>query len=204
MINILIVLIAYFLGNISGSLIFGKILYGIDIRNMGSGNAGATNATRSVGKKFGAIVLLVDLLKAVIAVCIGILLNGKDGGLLAGLFTVIGHDFPIIYGFKGGKGIASSAGVILILDYRIFLILLGMFIVLLVLTKFVSIASISASVGISILTAIFHNDEPKFIFTMILLSIFAVYRHKSNISNLINGTESKFYFRKNKNQQGGL
>ena len=77
-------------------------------------------------------------------------------------------------------------------------------IILLVLTKFVSIASISASVGISILTAIFHNDEPKFIFTMILLSIFAVYRHKSNISNLINGTESKFYFRKNKNQQGGL
>ena len=163
MINILIVLIAYFLGNISGSLIFGKILYGIDIRNMGSGNAGATNATRSVGKKFGVIVLLVDLLKAVIAVCIGILLNGKDGGLLAGLFTVIGHDFPIIYGFKGGKGIASSAGVILVLDYRIFLILLGMFIVLLVLIKFVSVASISASIGISILTVIFHNDEPKFI-----------------------------------------
>ena len=135
------IIISYLLGNISGGMIFGKLLFNKDIRDYGSKNAGTTNALRVFGIKAGALTFIVDVLKSLLACFIGMKLLGLSGILLAGIFVVIGHNWPIFLNFKGGKGIASSFGFIIFLDYKIAIVAILIFVTIVILTKYISLAS---------------------------------------------------------------
>ena len=152
---ILVVIVAYLLGSISFSVIISKKLAGFDVREKGSGNAGSTNVLRTVGKKGAILTLICDCLKGVIAVLIAYIVSktaqNTDGALLvqlAGLAVVLGHTFPIFFNFKGGKGVATSLGVLLIINWQIGLICLVFALLLMALTRFVSLGSIAAAIHI--------------------------------------------------------
>lgn len=189
---LLIILISYFIGNISTGYILGKVLKKSDIRTMGSGNAGATNALRVYGIGFGVLTLLFDGLKGFLAAYIGNKILGYNGALLASLFVVIGHDWPALMKFKGGKGIATSIGVLAYLHWPTALgcVLLG--IIIIILTKYVSLASISAAGLVSIIGLILKRPfDFKFFLLTLVLGMIAIYKHKDNIDRLRKGTESK-------------
>ena len=192
---IIVTVIAYLIGSISFSVIISKKMGGIDVRKKGSKNAGATNVLRTVGKKAGAITLLCDVLKGVVAVLIAIIvgkiITGIDQKLLiqlAGIFVVIGHTFPIFFGFKGGKGVATSLGVLFVINWQIALICLIFAIVLIAITKMVSVGSILASVLIPVLMIVLKPDY--FVFA-ILLAILVIYNHRENIKRISQGKENK-------------
>lgn len=189
---ILVIIISYFIGNFSTSYVLGKLIKNIDIRNYGSGNAGATNALRVFGAKFAAATFLIDALKGTLAVIICSKIMGFDGELLAGISVIIGHNWPVILKFKGGKGMASTIGVMLTVNYltAIICIFLGLLVVFK--TKYVSLASIVAVSLLPIVGVLTYRpfNINFFIFTL-MLSVMAVYRHKSNIVRLINGKEHK-------------
>ena len=134
-------IIAYILGSIPSALIVGKVGYNVDIREHGSGNLGATNTFRILGKKAGIIVTLADILKGTAAVLIPILFDADIHPLLIGLFAVIGHTYPVFAKFKGGKAVATSGGIILGIYPLLFLIMVGTFLLTLYLTKYVSLSS---------------------------------------------------------------
>ncbi|MBR5236342.1 MAG: glycerol-3-phosphate 1-O-acyltransferase PlsY [Clostridia bacterium] len=203
----------YLLGSLNGSIIFSKTFKGVDIRSAGSKNAGMTNALRVFGKKAAAFVFLFDLLKAIVAVLaaryVAKLLFGQEptgtfdvsvmslyGEYLAGLGAVLGHNFPIYFHFKGGKGILASWGVIMILDYRIALILLLVFILVVCATRYVSLASITSAIIYPLFVIAFNVGKPNettiyYIVLSLVVSFLAVYRHRANIMRLKSGTESK-------------
>ena len=200
---IIISIIAYLIGSVSFSVIFSKTMGGFDVRDTGSGNAGATNVLRSVGKRAAILTVLCDCLKGVIAILIAIIankiVNGSDGSLLvqlAGVFVVIGHTFPVFFGFKGGKGIATSLGVLLMVNWQIGLICLVFALVLMALTRFVSLGSVSAAVLFPVLTIFIkeHYIIPGgyFIFA-IILAVFVIFNHRANIGRLLTGTENKLF-----------
>lgn len=181
--------IGYLLGSANASIIVGKF-YGVDVRNHGSGNAGATNTLRTLGKSAAALVGVGDVLKGVIACLMGSYLAGDTGLMVGGFASVVGHNWPVYFNFKGGKGIFTSFAVVLMMDYKIGLILLGIFAVVVLLTRFVSLSSIVASVCFPVLAVVF-NKGSDFIIIAVLTAALAVYRHRSNIKRLIEGTESK-------------
>ena len=194
-----IIVAAYFLGSINSAVIFSKLIYGEDIRTKGSGNAGMTNMMRTYGKGPAALTLVCDMLKALFAMAIGTSLCGLTGAYVAGLFAVVGHVLPIYYGFKGGKGVASSAMIILYLDVRVFLVILLLFILIVWGTKYLSLASV---ISILIFPLMMYRMDPvptdrgiRLIITLIIAAI-VVFKHRSNISRIMNGTESKFSFKK--------
>lgn len=187
------ILLAYLIGSFSSAFFIGKIFRNIDIRKYGSGNAGATNAIRVMGKKLGMVTFLLDVLKGIIAVLLCRLILGNNGGYLGGVFAVIGHNWPVFIGFKGGKGVATSLGVILVLHWptAIICLLLGMTITLF--TRFVSLGSIVFLCTTPIVNAIISREFDKgFFITSLILSILAIYRHKANFQRILNGTENKF------------
>ncbi|WP_338817089.1 glycerol-3-phosphate 1-O-acyltransferase PlsY [Parvimonas micra] len=191
------IIIAYFLGNISGGMIFGKLLFNKDIRDYGSKNAGTTNALRVFGIKAGALTFIVDLLKSILACFIGMKLLGLNGVLLAGIFVVIGHNWPVFLNFKGGKGIASSFGFIIFLDYKIAIVAIILFITIVVLTKYISLGSILTTTLVLPISYIFFKYRNIYVLlTFFLLASLSIYRHKSNIVRLINGNENKINFKK--------
>jgi len=200
---IIVGLVAYLIGSISFSIIISKKMAGFDVREKGSGNAGATNMLRSVGKKAAALTLLGDALKGVVAIIfalvVGNLAKEADNELLkyiAGILVVVGHTFPIFFGFKGGKGVATSLGVILMLNWKCGLLCLIFALLLMFLTKMVSVGSIAAAILFPL--AILFMDEfslPKLICSA-LLATFVVYNHRTNIKRLLNGTENKLSFKK--------
>ena len=150
---IIIAIIAYLIGSINFSVIISKRMAGFDVREKGSGNAGTTNMLRSIGVKAAVITLLCDILKGVvvilIAILIGNIVDGLDDALLvqlAGIFVIIGHTFPIFFGFKGGKGIATSLGVLLMINWQIGLICLVFALILMAITRMVSVGSIAAAI----------------------------------------------------------
>ena len=203
---IIVTLIAYLLGSISFSIIISKKLAGFDVREKGSGNAGSTNVLRTVGKKAAIITLICDCLKGVLAVFIGFIAGkiakNTDGALLvqlAGLAVVIGHTFPIFFGFKGGKGLATSLGVLLIINWQIGLICLVFALILMALTRFVSLGSVSAAILFPVLT-IFINAHyivsGSYIMFGILLAILVIFNHRSNVKRLLEGNENKLSFKK--------
>ena len=212
---IIIAIIAYLIGSINFSVIISKRMAGFDVREKGSGNAGTTNMLRSIGVKAAVITLLCDILKGVvvilIAILIGNIVDGLDDALLvqlAGIFVIIGHTFPIFFGFKGGKGIATSLGVLLMINWQIGLICLVFAIVLMALTRMVSLGSCGAAILFPVLT-LFINEhytvltEGKsgnvyFIYS-ILLAIIVLYNHRENIKRILNGTENKLSFSKKEN-----
>jgi glycerol-3-phosphate acyltransferase PlsY len=180
-------IIAYLIGSISSSILIGK-LYGIDIRNYGSGNAGTTNTLRTMGKKAGAAVFLIDALKGVLAVIIGRLILGDMGAGIAMVLVMIGHNYPIFFGFRGGKGVATAIGAITTVSPAIgaIIILIGCLVVLL--TRYISLASITVAILLPFIT---YFIDKKYIIPILFAIVLVIYKHKSNISRLLAGTESK-------------
>ena len=197
---ILLAIIAYLLGSMPSSIWAGKAYFGIDVREHGSGNAGATNTFRVLGKQVGIIVLFLDIVKGVTAASLVHYLPFVQPGtdwfinlqLLFGLMAVVGHIFPIFEDFRGGKGIATLFGMLIGIHYMLALSIMALFVVVLLLTKYVSLSSILAAVSFPILTIfVFKRDEPLFIAFGVAAAVMVVLTHKKNISRLLNGEESK-------------
>lgn len=188
-------LLAYFIGAIPTSVWIGKRFYNLDIREHGSGNAGATNTFRVIGKKAGTIVLIIDVFKAWFATVVlsKLALNQHVDYMLAlGLLAVLGHIFPIYIGFRGGKGIASLLGVIIGVHLQASLLCIGVFVLTLVISRYVSLSSILASICFPILLIFhFNSDENSLIAFSIMVSILVVFTHKKNIERLFKKEESK-------------
>ena len=205
---IIVGIVAYLLGSISFSVIISKKMAGFDVREKGSGNAGATNMLRSVGAKAAVLTLLGDLLKGVVAILfaiiVGAIAKNTDKALLvqiAGILVVIGHTFPIFFGFKGGKGVATSLGVILMTNWKIGLICLVFALVLMALTKIVAMGSVGAAILFPILVLFMHtnftiSDGSSYFIYSIILAIIVVFNHRSNIQRILNGNENKLSFKK--------
>ena len=191
------IIISYLLGNISGGMIFGKLLFNKDIRDYGSKNAGTTNALRVFGIKAGALTFIVDVLKSLLACFIGMKLLGLSGILLAGIFVVIGHNWPIFLNFKGGKGIASSFGFIMFLDYKIAIVEIIIFIIIVILTKYISLGSMLTTTLVLPISYIFFGYRNIYVLlTFLFLASLSIFRHNSNIIRLINGNENKIKIKK--------
>ena len=195
----LIVIIGYLLGSMQTAIILGKIK-GVDIKKHGSGNAGTTNALRVFGFKTALIVFIFDMLKAVFAILITniIFADSQLPALIISIYTglgaIIGHNWPIYFKFKGGKGIAVSMATLLMIDYRIGLTAMLVFIVIVFFTRYVSLGSILLTISAPIILTLLYKGEEFFSEAVILITlipILAIYQHRSNISRLIKGTESK-------------
>ncbi len=197
---VIAVIIGYLLGSLNTSIIVGK-LYGTDIRKHGSGNAGTTNTLRTLGKAAAAMVLAGDILKGVIAYIIGnivvntipetITLNiAGIGGMAGGIAAIAGHNWPVYFGFKGGKGVLTSISVVMMMDWKLGLILLGIFAVIVAVTRYVSLGSIVASVAFPV-SAVIKGNSTVFIIFSAILAVLAISRHSGNIKRLLNGTEAK-------------
>ncbi len=205
---IIVAVIAYLLGSISFSVIISKKIAGFDVREKGSGNAGSTNVLRTVGKKAAVLTLICDVLKGVVAVLIATLV-GKiwkelDGALLvqlAGIFVIIGHTFPIFFKFKGGKGVATSLGVLLITNWQIGLICLVFALVLMALTQMVSVGSIGAAILYPVLTIFITQNyivTGNYIISSIIIAVLVVFNHRSNVKRLLSGTENRINLKSTK------
>ncbi|WP_347713971.1 glycerol-3-phosphate 1-O-acyltransferase PlsY [uncultured Parvimonas sp.] len=191
------IIISYLLGNISGGMIFGKLLFNKDIRDYGSKNAGTTNALRVFGLKAGALTFIIDVFKSILACFIGMKLLGLNGVLLAGIFVVLGHNWPVFLNFKGGKGIASSFGFIIFLDYKVAILAITVFIAIVLLTKYISLGSMLATTSaLPISYIIFCYRDTNVLLTFVFLAGLTIFRHKGNIIRLLNGTENKITVKK--------
>ena len=194
---ILTAVIAYLLGNLNGAVLISRIVAHEDVRTKGSGNAGLTNFTRNYGAGSSVFVIAIDVGKAVAACLLGGLLlknsgHYADGVALGGLFVILGHDFPALLGFKGGKGILSGVTVALMMDWRIGLFVFGIFLVAYLLTKYVSLGSILSSGSFGLIYAWAHWGEGWFpIIVGLILSGLLVSMHHGNIVRLIKGEERK-------------
>ena len=196
--NLVVLLIAYLLGSINTSIIVSKIMINDDIRNHGSGNAGATNTLRTVGKLGALFVVIGDILKTVIAILIAkfILAFNPSSVYIAGLGTVLGHNFPLYFKFKGGKGIVVSTVAMIFAAPIIGLVVAILAILIMWISRYVSLGSISGAVILVIMGFIFKSSDPDFIVFSLMLAILAIYMHRDNIKRLISGTENKFSFKK--------
>lgn len=186
----LIAVISYFIGSIPFSYLIPKFVSKIDIRQVGSGNTGTTNVVRTLGLKVGVLAFIGDFFKGLLPTLIGYLLLGNTGALLGGAFAVLGHCYPVWLKFKGGKGIATSAGVLVILIPYIFLILLGLQFIIIFATRYMSLASITSAVLLPVLCMLFSVPTEIIIFSA-GLGAFVIYRHRSNLMRLIRGEEKK-------------
>ncbi|MFB0636127.1 glycerol-3-phosphate 1-O-acyltransferase PlsY [Bacillus rugosus] len=185
----LLIILAYSIGSIPSGLIVGKLAKGIDIREHGSGNLGATNAFRTLGVKAGSVVIAGDILKGTLATALPFLMHVDIHPLLAGVFAVLGHVFPIFAKFKGGKAVATSGGVLLFYAPLLFITMVAVFFIFLYLTKFVSLSSMLTGIYTVIYSLFVHDKYLLVVVT--LLTIFVIYRHRANIKRIINKTEPK-------------
>ena len=203
---IIIAIIAYLIGSINFSILISKKKAGYDIRQKGSGNAGTTNMLRNLGKKYAAITLICDVLKGVVAIGIAIIVGNILGDTnkallvqIAGVAVVIGHTFPIFFGFKGGKGVATSLGILLMTNWQLGLICLVFALVLMALTRVVSMGSIAAAILYPILTLFVGGGHyivessglgnGYFIYSVIL-AVIVIFNHRENIKRILSGTEN--------------
>ncbi|WP_113928521.1 glycerol-3-phosphate 1-O-acyltransferase PlsY [Bacillus sp. P14.5] len=189
MIIALIIVLAYLLGSIPSGLIIGKAFFGKDIREHGSGNLGGTNSFRTLGIKAGMVVTIMDILKGTAAVLLPLLFDSELHMLIAGVAAVIGHMYPVFANFRGGKAVATSGGVLLGYVPILFVLLLLVFFFCLFLTKYVSLSSILVAI-FAFIYSLFTGDIP-LIIVIGALSFFVVYRHRANISRIINKTEPR-------------
>ena len=208
---IIIAVIAYLIGSINFSIILSKRMAGFDIREKGSGNAGTTNMLRAVGKKAAVITLICDILKGVVSILIAVLagkiVKNLDNALLvqlAGIFVIIGHTFPVFFKFKGGKGIATALGVLLMINWQIGLICLIFALVLMALTKMVSVGSIAAAILFPILVAFIDqnyivqtsNSNWSYLVFSVIVALLVIFNHRANVQRILNGTENRLSFKK--------
>ena len=203
-------IIAYLIGSVNFSVMLSKKMAGFDLREKGSGNAGTTNMLRTVGKGAAALTLICDVLKGVVAIGIAILM-GKTGAdidkallvQIAGIAVVLGHTFPIFFQFKGGKGVATSLGVLLLSNWQIGLICLVFGLLLIILTRMVSLGSCAAAVLYPVLTLFIHehyivSEGNDYFIYSILLAIIVLWNHRANIKRIMSGTENRISFGGNK------
>lgn len=212
-IYIIMAVIAYLIGSVNFSVIFSKKFAGFDVREKGSGNAGTTNMLRSVGKKAAALTLICDIAKGILAI-----LTAKLLGLIpdvepeimvqiAGIAVVLGHTFPIFFKFKGGKGVATSIGIILLTNWQIGLICLIFGLLLAALTRMVSLGSVTAAILYPVLTITLMdnpyyfvlsegNDGKKYFVYSIILAVIILFNHRTNIKRILEGKENKLSFSK--------
>ena len=206
-------IIAYLLGSISFSIIFTKKFAGFDVRQKGSGNAGSTNVLRTAGKKPAILTLICDILKGVIAIFIAYLIGRifnfdiQSSALLvqiAGICVVIGHTFPIFFGFKGGKGVATALGVLLVTNWQIGLICLVFALVLMALTRIVALGSIAAAILFPVLCFFITNNylvgdsstRMSYLVFGIIMAVIVIFNHRSNIQRMASGKENRLIFKK--------
>ena len=210
---IIIAIIAYAIGSINFSVILSRKIAGFDVREKGSGNAGSTNMLRSVGTKAALLTLICDILKGVvsilIAVILGLIFKESDKALLvqiAGICVIIGHTFPIFFEFKGGKGVATALGVLLTSNWRLGLICLVFALVLMVLTRMVSVGSIGAAILFPVLTLFVNmnllqcnyivTEGSGYLIYSIILAAIIIFNHRTNIQRILSGQENKISFKK--------
>ncbi|MFB3164218.1 glycerol-3-phosphate 1-O-acyltransferase PlsY [Neobacillus sp. 179-J 1A1 HS] len=185
----LLLLSSYLIGSIPTALIVGKLVYGIDIRDHGSKNPGATNTLRVLGKGSAIIVVLVDIGKGALAAYLPVYFNLDVEPLYFGLLAVVGHCFPIFAGFRGGKAIATTAGTLAVANFPLAVIAYVTFFLIIFITKYVFFGSIS--VGLSLLVYSFISPQQNFELIFLFFTLFLIYLHRSNIRNLILGIEPK-------------
>lgn len=206
---IIVAIIAYLIGSVNFSVILSKKMAGFDVREKGSGNAGTTNMLRTVGKKAALITLICDILKGVVAIGIaliaGNMVKDLDNALLvqlAGIFVILGHAFPVFFKFKGGKGIATALGVLLMTNWQIGLICLVFALILIALTRMVSVGSIAAAILFPVLVLfigqnyIVPSSNLSYFIYSVAIALFVIFKHKENIKRIFNGTENKISFKK--------
>lgn len=189
----IIAAISYLCGSFSSSVVVSKVFLHKDLRDYGSGNAGLTNSYRLMGGKLTLLVLLGDVLKAVIGVSIGGWLLGPLGRLIAGAFVMVGHMFPLFFGFRGGKGVLTGATMLLLFDWRVFLIAFSLFVLSVAITRWVSLGSILGALSFPITTYIFYHDVTMTILAA-LMGGAVIVAHHGNIGRILSGTERRFTF----------
>lgn len=190
-------ILSYLLGSISISYLLGKVVANIDIREHGSGNAGTTNAVRVLGKRIGLLTFLFDFLKGFLPMMLSALFLDNTMAVLVGICAVLGHNFPIFLKFKGGKGVATSFGVLMAVVPLLAFVAILIFIFLVLLIKYVSVGSVVASsfVGFYCIFMYFCIKDIRYLFILFLVLLLVI-RHKSNIQRLIRGEENKISFKK--------
>ena len=206
--NVITAIIAYLIGSVNFSVILSKKMAGFDVREKGSGNAGTTNMLRSVKKKAAALTLICDVLKGIVAILIAMFIGWafkiENQSLLvqiAGIAVVLGHTFPIFFGFKGGKGVATSLGILIMSNWQIGLICLVFGVLLIALTRMVSLGSCAAAVLFPVLTLfitdnyIVSQGSGYFIYS-IILAVIVLFNHRSNIKRIMAGKENRISFKK--------
>ena len=203
---ILTILTGYMLGNLNGAVCISTLLAKKDVREQGSGNAGLTNFLRMSGPRSAVLVILVDVLKAVLACQVGKLLltpydRALDGVLIGGMAVCVGHIFPALLGFHGGKGVLSGVTVATMADWRLGLLALGIFAVCLILTRYVSLGSILGTLSFAIAFPLLHWECPVASVLGTTLGLLIVFMHKGNIARLVKGNERKVGQSKNKTKQ---
>lgn len=196
----LVAVVGYLLGNLNGAILISKYILREDVRTHGSGNAGLTNFFRSYGGALTLVVLAIDVIKAVAAALIGGWIAGHFlgdpdlGRMVGGSFAVIGHMFPVFFQFRGGKGILSSAALAGVMDWRILLAIFVVFLVAVILTKYVSLGSCLGAIAFTPAFAWCYSGRTDLIVMAAVLSVLALVMHRKNIQRLLNGTESKLSF----------
>ena len=203
---ILTVIIGYFLGNLNGAFLMYRLLTKEDIRKSGSGNAGLTNFMRNFGPSKGIWVLIIDIVKAVAACLLGKFLLqplglGKEGLMIGALAVSIGHDFPVLLGFHGGKGIVCGFSVALCADWRCALVILVIFAICLAITRYVSLSSILGALGFCVSFLVLYWDRPLIAAMGVMIGLLAIFMHRANIKRLLSGQEKKATFSKFKKQK---
>lgn len=212
-------IIGYIFGSINVSVILSKVAFKGDVRQFGSGNAGATNMARVYGLKGGITVLVGDFLKAILACLIALLIAPEKDTeictMAVGVACLVGHAYPIFFGFKGGKGVTVGAAVALIIDWKALLFIFIVFVVVFAFTHIVSISSILSGCGLIVATITFYvlnlcdvgsgffaNFTPEKMFLAVFTGVFVAWLHRSNIVRLLNGEEKKFAFKKQEKATG--
>ena len=205
---IIIALLAYAIGSINFSVIFSRKFAGFDVREKGSGNAGTTNMLRNVGKKAAAITLVCDILKGIVAILIAFILGKVIEGVgkallvqIAALAVVVGHTFPIFFEFRGGKGVATSLGILICINWQIGLVCLVFALIIMAVTKMVSAGSVTAAILYPVLVICQVGKEyfivdGNYIVFSILLALIVIFNHRTNIKRILSGTENKLSFKK--------
>lgn len=204
-----VAVIAYFLGCSNGAVIISKYILKDDVRTHGSGNAGLTNFHRVFGGKLTLVVILIDVVKAVLAIWVGLLavhLLGLPAQAAvfarywAGLFCLLGHMFPCMFHFRGGKGILSGGTMVIMIDWRVALVVWGGFLILTALTRWVSLGSSSTGITFPIMTWIVYRDVTLLVLA-ILIGGLIIWKHRGNLKRIVSGTESKFSLHRKKEAQ---
>ena len=184
--------IGYIFGSISVAVLLTKSAFGRDVRSQGSGNAGATNVARVFGMKAGVLTLAGDMAKTALSGLAGYLLAGRTGLTVACCACLVGHCWPVWFGFRGGKGVSVAGCIALLLDWRFFLAIVGVFALMFILTRRVSAASVTAAAAYPVMYRLIEGDTGIGLWACCIIAAIVIILHRGNISRLIKGTEPRF------------